>query len=222
VFNSKKVSKERVMGISFVDILIQAVFLLLIILMVGYVDPLEQNKYEFDEVGKDFCNKIYKDSPLACVEHIKGKNILVVNPEPPKIDPSADFCALRNLSPELCKSTLDKIAANIDFWPCIPPSSTSQLTRSTTWVIHSPGQIEFIAFSNEYLDYLMKNNFVEKINAVNVINSSSKKFYSQAEIPIYFGFMKEDNCFHEYRIQRPGKFSDSDLINDFRALRSIR
>ena len=44
MFDTRGVSRERIIGISFADILIQTVFLLLLILIVGYVDPIERLK----------------------------------------------------------------------------------------------------------------------------------------------------------------------------------
>jgi hypothetical protein len=222
VFNSRKVSQERVMGISFVDILIQAVFLLLLILMVGYVDPLDQIKFEFAEAGKDLCHKLDKDSPRACVEYIKDKEVNVAKAGPKPIDPSEDFCNKRQLSPEECKSTLDKMAADINLWPCIPPSSTTQLTKSTFWIISAPGEIEFKRFSEEYIKYLKDNGFSEKLSRVDAINSRGKKIYSADEVISIFGFIREDQCFHDYSISRPGKFSDADLAKDTAAIRSLR
>jgi hypothetical protein len=211
------------MGISFVDILIQAVFLLLLILMVGYVDPLDQDiKFEFSEAGKDLCNKLNKDSPRACIEYIKDKEVNVAKAGPKPVDPSEDFCKKRQLSPEDCKSTLNKMAADINLWPCIPPSSTSQLTKSTFWIIHSPGVIEFSRFSKEYIKYLGDNGFSEKLIKVNAINASGRKIYSPNDVISTFGFIKEDQCFHDYSISRPGKFSDADLIIDTAAIRSLR
>jgi hypothetical protein len=222
VFNSKKVSQERVMGISFVDILIQAVFLLLLILMVGYVDPLDQVNFEFSEAGKDLCHKLDKDSPGACVEYIKDKDVNVAKAGPKPVDPSQDFCKKRQLSPEDCKNTLDKLAADINLWPCIPPSSTSQLTKSTFWVIHAPGEIEFNRFSKEYIKYLSDNGFSEKLSKVVAINESGRKIYSADDVISTFGFIREDQCFHDYSISRPGKFSDTDLARDTAAIRSLR
>lgn len=222
MFNSKKVSQERVMGISFVDILIQAVFLLLIILMVGYVDPVEQVKFEFYEAGKDLCNKINKDSPQACVEYIKNKNVIVSKPGPKPIDPAEDFCKKRKLSQEECKSTLDKMAENVNLWPCIPPNSTFQLTRSIYWIVRAPGEIEFSRFSKEYVKYLNENGRYDKLKKVEEINASEKRIYTPSEVISTFGFIKEELCFHEYSISRPGKFSDSDLSRDFEAIRSLR
>lgn len=210
------------MGISFVDILIQAVFLLLLILMVGYVDPVEQVKFEFYEAGMDLCNKLNKDTPQACVEYIKDKNVNVSKSGPKPLDPTEYFCKKRQLNPDDCKNTLEKMADNVNLWPCIPPSSTSQLTRSTHWIIHAPGEIEFSKFSSEYIKYLKENNFSEKLKLVDAINGSSKKIYSATDIISTFGFIKEERCFHEYSISRPGKFSDSDLSRDFDAIRNLK
>lgn len=222
MFNSRKVSKERVMGISFVDILIQAVFLLLLILMVGYVDPVVQNNFEFHEAGKDLCNKINKDSPIACVEFIKDKDVAVKNSGEKTLDPSKDFCAKRKLSPKECKSTLDQMAENGSLFPCLSPVSKSQPTRATYFVVHSPGEIEFVRFSNEYLKYLEDQNFSEKLEKVEAISRSGKKVYSPSEITAYFDFVKEESCFHESSVGRPGKFSDADLAKELNAIRSLR
>jgi hypothetical protein len=210
------------MGISFVDILIQAVFLLLLILMVGYVDPLDQVRFEFAEAGKDLCNKLNKDSPQSCVEYIKDKDVSVAKTGPKPVDPSEDFCKNRQLSPEDCKNTLDKMAADINLWPCIPPSSTSQLTKSTFWIIHFPGEIEFSRFSKEYIKYLNDNGFADKLSRVNAINASGKKIYSAKDVISTFSFIREDQCFHDYSISRPGRFSDLDLARDMAAIRSLR
>jgi hypothetical protein len=206
------------MGISFVDILIQAVFLLLLILMVGYVDPVEQIKFEFYEAGKDLCNKIKKDTPQACVEYLKDKDIKVGSED----EPSKDFCKKRNLSREECKAKLDELADNISLWPCIPPSSKSQLTVSTLWTIHAPGQIEFNRFSDEYLAYLNRKGFAEIKKRVDAIKASPQRFYTHSDISSTFGFLREEMCFHEYLVERPGKFSDSDLRAERQALRALK
>lgn len=209
------------MGISFVDILIQAVFLLLLILMVGYVDPVEQIKFEFYEAGKDLCNKVNKDTPQACIEYIKDKDIKISGPK--EKDPSEDFCNKRKLSREECKAKLDQLADNISLWPCIPPSSKSQLTVSSTlWTVHAPGQIEFNRFTDEYLAYLDRKGLVEIKRKVDAIKSSSKKFFTPSDISSTFGFLREETCFHEYLVERPGKFSDSDLRAERQALRALR
>jgi hypothetical protein len=249
VLNRRKVSQERVIGISFVDILIQAVFLLLLILMVGYVDPVDQDKFKYFEAGKDLCNKLNKDSPKSCVEFIKDKDIFISKPalklDPAedfcakrnlslkdckaildkmvdKLEPSEDFCSKRKLSLKDCKSTLDKMAENIDLFPCIPPSSTSQLTRSIFWTLRAPGEIQFDRFSDEYMKYLKKEMLLDKINKAESIVSQGRKIYSPSEVVSTFSFMKEETCFHEYLALRPGKFSDADLAKEFEAIRSLR
>ena len=53
MFDQRRVSQERVIGISFVDILIQAVFVLLVALLVGYVDPEVKAKLDTDSIYGD-------------------------------------------------------------------------------------------------------------------------------------------------------------------------
>jgi hypothetical protein len=89
--NQKAISRERIIGISFVDILIQAVFILFIALTVGYLDPIERFKIkDYAEAGKDLCNKVNKDSVKECREIIdpiiekelnKGMLALCIKPE---------------------------------------------------------------------------------------------------------------------------------------------
>lgn len=82
--NQKAVSRERVIGISFIDILIQAIFLLFVALTIGYEDPvIIANIREYESFGKDLCNKINKGSLNECKEVIepiidkeKGKSSL--------------------------------------------------------------------------------------------------------------------------------------------------
>jgi hypothetical protein len=86
ITNQKAVSRERLIGISFVDILIQAVFLLFLALTVGYTDPLEKIKtQEYAQMGEDLCKKSNKKSVQACREYLdpildreKGKSALAL------------------------------------------------------------------------------------------------------------------------------------------------
>ena len=212
------------MGISFVDILIQAVFLLLLILMVGYVDPLEKVKVElYAAAGKDLCKKLNKDTPKACVEDTRDRDLKLSNPGPKEKDITEDFCKKRKLSKEECVAKLDQLASNISVWPCIPPTSKSQLkVSSTLWSVHAPDKIEFIRFTAEYLSYLEEKGLVDVKKRVDSINSSSKKFYAPSEIFATFGFLREETCFHEYFYGRPGKFSDEDLRPELQALSALR
>jgi hypothetical protein len=86
ITNQKAVSRERLIGISFVDILIQAVFLLFLALTVGYTDPIVLlNIKDYAEAGKDLCTKINKGSVKECkevldtmIEKEKGKSALAL------------------------------------------------------------------------------------------------------------------------------------------------
>jgi hypothetical protein len=117
---------------------------------------------------------------------------------------------------------LDELSRDASLFPCIAHISKSQLSYSTYWIIHSPGEIEFDTFSTPYMRYLKEKGFDEKLKKVSAINLSGKKLYKPSEIDSTFGFIREDSCFHEYHIERTGKFADSDLLKERAALRSLR
>ncbi len=65
--SKKAVSRERVISISFIDVFVQALFLLLLLLTVGYMDPLDRLKIAKErEAGADFCKKHFPDDPVGC------------------------------------------------------------------------------------------------------------------------------------------------------------
>jgi len=66
--HEKNTSRERLMGISFIDILIQAIFLLFLGMTVGYMDPTDK---EYTQLGKDMCIRINKDSVKACRDNLE-------------------------------------------------------------------------------------------------------------------------------------------------------
>lgn len=70
--NKKQLSRERVISISFVDILIQAIFVLLVLLYVGYIDPKQRLLIESQaQAGRDFCNKNFPNDPVKCQQVLK-------------------------------------------------------------------------------------------------------------------------------------------------------
>ena len=79
IFDNRGASRERVIGLCFVDILIQFLFVIFIayLLIVDEKNGLE----EYAQVGKDFCVKVRKDSPLPCREVLE--KIVPPEPKPP-------------------------------------------------------------------------------------------------------------------------------------------
>jgi hypothetical protein len=133
--NKKAVSRERLIGISFVDILIQAVFLLFIALTVGYQDPvvIERIK-EYAEAGQDLCNKVNKGSIKECVE--------VLGPVAEK----------------------EREKGSVKLTPCIKPTSENSLSITARFLVVSPQIIRFEGFTDTYRDYLKKNNDDFRLN----------------------------------------------------------
>lgn len=67
--HKKAVSRERLIGISFIDILIQVIFVLFLALGVGYVDPTKLEKIEnMEKRLDDICHRINKDSTKPCFD----------------------------------------------------------------------------------------------------------------------------------------------------------
>jgi hypothetical protein len=118
--NKKAVSRERLIGISFVDILIQAVFLLFIALSVGYQDPeIIERIREYELFGKDICNKANKDSIKECREVVepiidkaygKGLSVCIKPKQPNQSILSARFLVLSPKEIEFIEFTSDYIS----------------------------------------------------------------------------------------------------------------
>lgn len=133
ITNRKAVSRERLIGISFVDILIQAVFILFLALTVGYTDPVNLlNIKEYAEAGKDLCTKINKDSVKECKEVIE-------------------------------KTIDKEAAKKGDLMLCLNPESKTNAALSARFVVLSPQEIRFDGFTPQYISYLEKRGDTERL-----------------------------------------------------------
>ncbi len=134
--NQKSVSRERLIGISFVDILIQAVFLLFIALTLGYEDPVViANIKEYADAGKDLCTKVNRGSVSECIE--------VLRP--------------------LAEKEREK-EGSVKLAPCIKPTSENSLSVTARFLIVSPQIVRFEGFTDTYKDYLKNNNDEFRLN----------------------------------------------------------
>lgn len=221
MFDEKKVSRERVIGISFADILIQAVFVLLLALIVGYVDPVEKLQIkEFEEVGKDLCKKLNKDSIEACREFIKINEIgVTTNTKFNQV--GSDVCAKLNISdPIKCSSELEELLGKNNLRPCIKSNSKTSITPSIYWIIHAPDDIEFDGFSSEYLQYVQDD--LDRSQKSLEMNKIAGKHFRANEIKEKFDFVRESTCFHSYSLNRKGAYSDSQISREMSAIRLLR
>ena len=201
MFDTRGVSRERIIGISFVDILIQAVFLLLLILMVGYIDPEEQlllekidpNKNEYDGVGRDLCHK-WNKSPIACREYINTTNLGPIT-KPGFETVGLEVCQkLGKNTIEDCSGALDKVYS---LWPCIESKNNFKSPWIVSWDINSLVSAKFLGFSEDYLQYLKKENDTARLNIIKEIELFKGSQLSPNEIESKFGFVREKKCFHE-------------------------
>lgn len=218
----RRVSQERVMGISFVDILIQAVFVLLVAFMVGYIDPAEKVKTEkYAAAGLDLCVKlINKDSPEACREYVKDQQIGLTGGFD---EIGTDVCRrLGATTLTECQAALDSKFEKGSQLPCLKAPSQSTTQASMVWEVRSPDEIVFIGFTSQYFDYLRERGDRQRLAQSQPIQEQVPKQFKLSEIEPTFGFIREAGCFHDYRIRRPGRYSDADLREAISAIQPLK
>lgn len=220
MFDTRGVSRERIIGISFVDILIQAVFLLLLILIVGYVDPIEILKIkEYEAIGKDLCVKINKDSPKACREYVENTKIGPVgNNEFGKI--GSEVCKkLGKSSAKDCSDALDKVYS---LWPCIESKDGVRSPWIARWEINTLTSAKFLGFSDEYLKHLKTQEDTKRIAIVKALEPMRGSQMSALEIEEKFGFVREKFCFHEVLESRSIAVADQQIASIRSAIYNLR
>lgn len=221
MFDGKKVSRERVIGISFIDILIQAVFVLLLALIVGYVDPVEKLQIkEYVEVGKDLCKKLNKDSVEACREFIQKNEIGTV--EEAKFNKvGSETCKKLGASdPDNCQKELNEVLGSNNLRPCLKFNSKISIPPSLSWAIHAPNDIVFEGFSSEYFNYI-KNDSERYEKAVQLQKSKGEHFTAQ-DVIRKFEFLREPTCFHSSWTKKIGAYSDSQISKEIYSINSLR
>ncbi len=221
MFDRKKVSRERVIGISFVDILIQAIFVLMIAFVIGYVDPVRKLQLqEFYEAGKDLCKKNNKDSMLSCREFLK-QAVVVGKNEGKYSSVGEDVCKKIGVEdPNKCKSKIDEIVGTNNLRPCLTFTSKTNIPPSTYWRIIKPNDIVFDRFSDEYIEYVKKD--AERAKIVASLIDLQGKHLTTVQVIDQFGFIREDSCFHAFALKRDGSFSDDQIYKELSAIRSLR
>lgn len=229
MFDQRRVSQERVIGISFVDILIQAVFVLLVALFVGYVDPETQLKLDVDskygEIGKDLCHKLNKDSIEACREYVEDKKVIV------KKNEEDDFHAIGQ---HICKILGAKqvddclATANRDLSqlatlrPCLKPLNEFSVPPTVRFDLKSPIEIQFIEFSDIFMNKLKADGDNTRLAIAERIQKSKGQIYKPNQINSVFGFIRESTCYHRVITPRSGRFSNADLKDALSATQRLR
>ena len=175
ILSYRKVSRERMIGFSLVDILIQALFVLFIALTIGYVDPEDREKTEiYERVGRDLCEKSYTQSTKKCVE---------------------DYLRAMDKFDKDNSQKITQKSGNLN--ACIPLSSISA-EKSIIFSWASPDSIRFLNFTPAYYNYLNQTD-VHKINVVK--NLSENQVIDLSEIESKFGFVREKECWHDWNLR---------------------
>lgn len=198
LFSSRKsISRERVVGISLADILLQAIFLLFIALLVGYKDPKEWVVLqESSAIGKDLCNKTDSDSMKACVQDfIKDKDLVekLCNGEYKYDDKKK--CLEAYL--EAMKKTKEEKKGHLV--PCIPAlNSTKDTEISVYFKIIDKQTVRFDKFSEKYINYLTSHKDEARLKKVEEIKSHGQHSFNinNTELNEKFEFMREKECYH--------------------------
>ena len=194
--NKKAVSRERLIGISFIDILIQVIFLLflaLTILKARCLNPTEFKAYQENKenvkyagVGKDLCNKTNRDSPTECRE--------VLTPIVEK---------------EFSKGSLSL---------CLKPIN-EKVMLSANFKVLSPKKIRFNQFTSAYKEYLEKHHDTNRLARIQSIKPG---VYSTQSIHQVFGFIKEAGCRHAIQSYSwEGSWNQRQLQPAFKALNEL-
>ncbi len=220
-FNQRRISQERVLGVSFIDILIQAVFVLLIALMIGYIDPVERLKIEeYEQAGKDLCNKLNKDSPEACREYIADKSIGVVS----GLDGiGTEVCTrLRAKTRDECLDAINRELSKGSQLPCLKSQLQNSTLKSTIWEIKNPDEVIFRGFTPQYLDYLREHNDQRRLEIARSLQDKTPLSFRPSEIEATFSFIREAECFHDSRYERTGKHNDQEIRSALTALWRLR
>jgi hypothetical protein len=207
------------MGISFVDILIQVIFILLVALMAGYIDPVERLKIEqFEQAGKDLCNKLNQDSPEACREYIQGKKIGVLG----ELSDVGDTVCPRvgAQDSKSCIQAVDRVLGEGSQRPCLKTPLKNSIPPSTRWEVR-PEEIIFLGFTPQYLDYLRKRADQKRLAIVQRLQEQVPRSFRLAEIDESFGFIREQGCFHNYSTTW-GKYSESELKDAYLSLSPLK
>jgi hypothetical protein len=222
VFDRKAVSRERVIGISFADILIQAVFVLFIAMLIGYIDPDELDKIkEYQQAGLDACQKLNKDSPAECRQFVKDHRIgPTESPENTTYaNAGAYACELVDKKdPAECREAIAQRLGSLI--PCLRSNSTVRPPSSTQWNILSPNTIEFKGFTPEYLGYLQAQKDTDRLIKVEKIVPGT--VFTPPDIESNFGFVKESACFHESSAVWSASASSNELSKAFNAIYQLK
>ena len=228
LFDSRGASRERVIGLSFVDILIQFLF----VIFIAYLVILDEKKgsEEHAQIGKDFCVKVRKDSPLACREVIDK----FVPPGPKSKDDTASIgpwpdwvkvCKEANISdPEDCIAKINESLALMPMAYCLEPRNKDKTlaTLSVRWRVEDNDSAVLVEFSKEYRRYLESRNDVGRLDKVAELEKKKLMRFSATEIMDAVKFMVQPDCAHMPGISRPAAYTDDEIRPLTEAIYSIR
>ena len=214
-------------------ILIQFLF----VLFIAYLVILEEKNGQKDhaELGKDFCNKVKKDSFQSCRQVFDEIPSFIKDPPPEPvtaepIEPwprAISACQDAGISdPRDCVAKVNSLLALMPMRYCLEPSASKTIASySLTWKIvndNGSASAEFSGFTSGYIAYLKSNSDRGRLQRVNELETRRGKRFSTKEIVEEFSFMVQKECAHVPGIWREAAFTDEQLSPLHNAIYSIR
>lgn len=233
-FDTRGASRERVIGLSFVDILIQFLF----VLFIAYLVILEEKNGQKDyaELGKDFCNKVEKDSFKPCRQVFDKIPFFVKKPPPEPVTPepteepwpgAITACQDAGISdPRDCVAKVNSLLALMPMRYCLEPNPSKTIASiSVEWTIvndNGSASAVFFGFTSGYKAYLKSMSDRGREERVNELETRIGERFSTKEIVEEFSFMVQKECAHVPSIWREAAFTDQQLSPLRIAIYSIR
>lgn len=175
----KALSRERVLGISLLDFFIQIVFLLIILLGIGFYD-IDREKYEkWIKDGTQIYGDTFSDNWINQVKLLESNKYTKI--------------ALEN---EALKKEIKKLQG---FNPCL--NISTELNKESLEFELKNGELIFLRFSPEFIQYAAGKSYIKKVN---ILQTSRMSFAGNIngikQFNSTFSFMKESNCEHIVRV----------------------
>jgi hypothetical protein len=198
-FSRKEVSRERVVGLTLIDIFIQLIFLLLGLLLYIYQDDYSSEKWEeFSRNGKSVYGSSFSESWEKMPNDVKDLREKLNTVQKGANSQAQSVTGAFAPGKQAC---LDKAKRE--------PSAKFLLSKEG---------IHFIEFSAKFKSYL-KDSFPEKLSLAHSIESKSNKLFDVDGLRRDFAFIKDSDCQHFFEIREaPDLVTDKQSYEDAKRL----
>ncbi len=187
LFSNKQVSRERVLGLTLVDMFIQLVFLLMALLLLYYVEGLDSKKWDqFVSDGTSIFGGRFIDN----WEKLPGVAAGFEGKIPPKVPVATAPIASPPAPPVVIKAQAPGIKA------CIP--NVAGRLNSAIFQYADSG-IKFLNFTTEFEEYVLasRQDIFVKFQAAKKL---SGHIFLPSQLRSQFGWISSPDCQHFYKV----------------------